>query len=450
MNIIEDSSVILTVSELNASARSLLEEAFTQVWIEGEISNLSQPSSGHCYFSLKDSAAQVRCAMFRMQRQRLKCILENGMHVLIRAQVSLYEPRGDYQLIVSHAEPAGAGLLQREFELLKQRLQEAGLFLDIHKKTLPKFPKQIGVITSATGAAIRDILHVLQRRFASIPVIIYPSQVQGERAAAQLVQAIEIANKRKECDLLILARGGGSIEDLWPFNDEKLAYAIFNSQIPIVSGVGHEIDFTIADFVADIRAPTPSAAAELVSPDASDYRHQLQQITQRMNYLMNALLQQGFMRLTTLSKRLQHPGQRLKEQAQRLDQLEQNLILAQKNYLMITQAKLNQLQLKLQILSPSNRITQELKLLGNIQQRLSVQFKHFLNQYQLNLNSIAGKLNAFNPLNTLERGYAIITKLSDEAIARSTKQLTVNELIQAQLADGKFTAKIVTLQSEKK
>lgn len=433
---------ILSVSQLNATARLLLEQSFNQVWIEGEISNLSQPSSGHSYFTLKDSHAQVRCALFRLHRQKLKFTLENGLQVLLRAEVSLYEARGDYQLIVSHAELAGDGLLQRAFEALKKKLEAEGLFLEVHKKPIPKFPKQIGVITSATGAAIRDILQVLKRRFASIPVIIYPAQVQGERAAAQLIQAIKTANERQECDVLILTRGGGSLEDLWPFNDEKLAYAIFNSDIPMVSAVGHEIDFTIADFVADMRAPTPSAAAELVSPNSQDYLHRLTQFSQRITQLIRSTLQHTHLQLTNLSQRLQHPGQRLKDQAQRLDLLEQALVLAQKNLLKHHQTQLNQLVIKFNAFKPILKIEQLKKDLINFNRRLKLQMQHQLQKAQQALNLSSNKLDAFSPLRTLERGYAIVTKTSDQSIVRNASQVNKGDMIDLRLAKDKIRARV--------
>ncbi len=389
---------ILSVSELNAYARALLEQGLGEILIEGEISNLSQPSSGHCYFSLKDSNAQVRCAFFKMHRQRNKINLENGMLILVRAAVSLYEPRGDYQLIVTDCELAGEGLLQREFELLKKRLNEAGLFLETHKKPLPSFPQKIGIITSSTGAAVRDVLHILKRRFSAIPIIIYPAQVQGERAASQLIEAIEIANERKECEVLILTRGGGSLEDLWCFNNEKLAYAIFNSEIPIVTGIGHEVDFTIADFVADCRAPTPSAAAELVTPNANDYQKHLVQFQQRLVNLIHSCIRHSQSELKNLEKRLTHPRQQLEEQAQSLDLLEQRLNLSMRNYL------------------------QKLRL------KLQTSISH---------------LDAISPLNTLKRGYALITKVGHEEFIRNANELKKGDLIEVQFSTGKIQAEIV-------
>lgn len=281
---------IFTVSELNRTARELLEDNFSLIWIEGEISNLACPSSGHIYFSLKDARAQVRCAMFRGRNQRLDFKPQDGQQLLARGRVSLYEGRGEFQIIIEYMEEAGDGKLRREFELLKQRLDKEGLFAESHKKTIPELPQSIGVVTSATGAAIRDIVSVLKRRFPSIPIVIYPTQVQGEMAAGQIVQAIHTANKRAECDVLIVARGGGSLEDLWPFNEEPVARAIYASHIPIVSGVGHEVDFTIADFVADRRVATPSAAAEIVSPNRQDWRTRISHLQQRISEQITKLI----------------------------------------------------------------------------------------------------------------------------------------------------------------
>ena len=289
--IVEPSQPIYSISELNSKARLLLENNLGSVWIMGELSNLAMPSSGHLYFTLKDSEAQVRCAFFRANRARMAFAPENGQQVLARANVSLYEARGDYQLIITEMQLAGSGALQVAFEKLKHKLQAEGLFDSARKKSIPQFPRAIGVITSPTGAAIHDILKVLRYRNPSIPVIIYPTAVQGADAKTQIVHAIELANQRDECDVIILARGGGSLEDLWSFNEEIVAHAIAASHIPIVSGVGHEVDVTIADFVADFRAPTPSAAAETVSTDQSDIRQKLAYFSTYLNRHMQYLLQ---------------------------------------------------------------------------------------------------------------------------------------------------------------
>lgn len=388
---------IYTVSQLNGEARLLLEEVFKTMWITGEISNLSRPSSGHLYFSLKDEFAQVRCAFFRNSHRSMQFTPENGQQVLLQAQVSLYEPRGDYQLIVKHLQLAGDGALQLAFEQLKKKLAQEGLFDEAHKKPIPTHPKCIGVITSATGAAVRDILIVLRRRAPSIPVIIYPSLVQGDQAAKQLVEAIKIANQRQECDVLILARGGGSLEDLWPFNDEALARTIFASKIPIVSGVGHEVDFTIADFVADLRAPTPSAAAEHVSPNQLEIVTQLNRLYAQLYKSIQYCLTHYKNQLHHLQKRLRHPGQRLRESAQHLDQLEQRLWQAIQTQLKTSQHKLLQL---------------------------------------------SRTLDALSPLQTLQRGYSILQLKETGKIIRDANTLSVGDQVFARLAKGELVCHI--------
>lgn len=387
---------VLTVSQLNHMAREVLEECFASVRIEGEISNLSTPSSGHMYFTLKDDSAQVRCAMFRGNNFSLKFKPELGMHVEVNARVSLYEGRGDYQLIVQSMEEAGDGKLQREFEALKKRLQAEGLFKDANKKPLPKLPTCIGVVTSSTGAALRDILSVLRRRFASIPVIIYPTAVQGAAAAKQICAAIQKANEHQHCDVLIVGRGGGSLEDLWPFNEEIVARAVFASDIPIVSGVGHEVDITIFDFVADQRAATPTAAAELVSPDSSEWQQKLTQLFDRLASNVKNLLRHASQELGHLSKRIRHPGQRLEEHAQQLDYLEQRFIQA----------------IKRVVLQPK----------------------------QQQLETLSRALNAVSPLNTLHRGFSITTK--DSKILTSSAQCAVGDDINIRLSQGELHCKI--------
>ena len=286
-----------------------MEGHFPLIWVEGEISNLARPASGHIYFSLKDSDAQLRCAMFKMRNRLTNFRPENGQQVLVRGRLSLYPARGDYQLIAEHMEEAGDGALRREFELLKQRLHSEGLFDEASKQSLPELPTRLGVITSPTGAAIRDILSVLKRRFPGIPVLIYPVPVQGNEAPPAIVEALQTANARNECDLLILARGGGSLEDLWSFNDESLARAIFDCPIPIVSGVGHEVDVTIADFVADIRAATPTAAAEAITPDQLSWSQSFDWYQQRLQQLVKNKIERQQEKIQWLHQRLQqqHP-----------------------------------------------------------------------------------------------------------------------------------------------
>ncbi|MDF3055295.1 MAG: Exodeoxyribonuclease [Gammaproteobacteria bacterium] len=425
---------ILTVSKLNHAVRYLLEDSFLLVWLEGEISNLSIPSSGHMYFSLKDESAQIRCALFRMSAQKLKFQPQNGMHVLLRGKVSLYEPRGDYQFIAEHMEEAGNGALQRAFEALKNRLAAEGLFDAARKKSLPTFPKKIGVITSPTGAAIRDILSVLKRRFASIPVIIYPVLVQGTEAAGQITQAIKLANQRKECDVLILSRGGGALEDLWPFNEETVARAIYNSDLPIISGIGHEIDFTIADFVADYRAPTPSAAAELVSPNAQELAQILLKQRIRLTQNIKIFFKHIFLLLDSLKKRLPHPQRSLQHQAQQIDSLEQRLLLGFKHYIKHKTFDLTHASAKLIQYSPQHRLQLFNNQMHALELALGKAMKKNLAMRQQEIASLINALENISPLNTLKRGYAIVTQ-GDKVIS-DTASIELGETIQVRLSKG--------------
>ncbi|HEY1992359.1 MAG TPA: exodeoxyribonuclease VII large subunit, partial [Gammaproteobacteria bacterium] len=363
---------ILSVSELNRAARGVLEGGFPLLWVEGEISNLAQPGSGHLYFSLKDAQAQVRCALFRNRGMLLRFKPANGMKVLVRGRVSLYEPRGDYQFLVESMEDAGHGALQRAFEALKERLAREGLFDAALKRPLPEVPKTIGVVTSSTGAAIRDILSVIRRRHPLARVIVYPVPVQGEGAAAKIAAMLGLASRRAECEVLILARGGGSLEDLWAFNEEPVARAIRASAVPVVSGVGHEIDFTIADFAADLRAPTPTGAAELVTPDLSDWRRLFEAHTDRLYQAKLRLLQNLRRRLDWCGERLRqlHPGRVLRDRSQRLDELQLRLERCARSHLRHERARLTALHAALREHSPRQRLHRASDRLIALEQRL--------------------------------------------------------------------------------
>src|SRR5450759_4400129 len=349
---------VYSVSRLNREVRVLLERGFGSLWLEGEISNFSRPSSGHWYFSLKDAAAQVRCAMFRQRNMLCSFTARDGQKVLVRARVGLYEPRGEYQLIVDHMEDAGLGALKRQFEELSARLSAEGLFAPERKRPLPALPKRIGVITSPTGAAIRDILHVLARRFPAVAVLIYPVAVQGAQAAGEILAALRLAGRRAECDVLILARGGGSLEDLWAFNDEELARAIVASPIPVNSGIGHEIDFTSADFTADVRAPTPSAAAELVVPDAGEWLAAFVRLGAQLRRGMQRRLEERRERLAWLTGRaaLVSPSARLIQQTLRLDEFEQRMCRALQNLLNARISQFRERESRLWKASPLARV----------------------------------------------------------------------------------------------
>jgi exodeoxyribonuclease VII large subunit len=393
---------VYTVSRLNREARMLLEAGLPPCWIEGELSNFARPASGHWYFTLKDADAQVRCAMFRSANSRVRVAPKDGLHVLIRARVSLYEARGEYQLIAEHLEEAGEGALRRRFEELKARLAAEGLFDTALKRALPRLPRRIGVVTSPTGAAIRDILHVLARRFPAVPVLIYPVPVQGAGAAAAIAAAIRLASERRDADVLILARGGGSLEDLWAFNEEPVARAIRAAAIPVVSGVGHEVDFTIADFAADVRAPTPSGAAEIVVPDRAEWRRNLVATQERLARGWRRLGGQARERLAWLLRRLEltHPRTRLAARAQRLDELEA---------------------------------------------RLGRALRRELAQAAARLAAAARTLNAVSPLATLERGYAIVTR-ADGRVVRAAADVTPGDSVRARTAAGLFAATVTSVE----
>jgi exodeoxyribonuclease VII large subunit len=433
---ISQTEEIFTVSRLNRDVRFILEGSFPMLWVEGEISNFAAPSSGHWYFSLKDSAAQVRCAMFKPHNRKLGFTPKDGMHVMLKARVSLYEGRGEFQLIAEYMEEIGEGQLRKAFDALKKRLLEAGLFDPLHKKELPAMPQTIGIITSPTGAAVRDILSVLKRRFPCVPVVIYPTLVQGDMAAAQIVSAIKTANQRHDADVLILSRGGGSLEDLWPFNEEIVAEAIFQSKIPIISGVGHEVDFTIADFVADLRAPTPSAAAELVTPDQDELLASLRYQQQRLTRHIHQKFQQLQQNLTWTNKHLQqqHPKRRLAEQRQNLDLAETTLVRLQKLLISEQQAKLKTLNARLLGFTPSHRIRELQNRLALSFQRLGNTLTFQLQQKQQELGNVAATLDALSPLATLKRGFAIATK--NQHVLRDAKDIKAGDQINIRLLNG--------------
>jgi exodeoxyribonuclease VII large subunit len=400
---------IFSVSQLNRQARQLLETHLPLLWVEGELSNVSIPSSGHWYFTLKDDQAQVRCCMFRNRNMLVRFKPQQGQHVLLRARVSLYEGRGDYQIIAEHMEEAGSGALQRAFDELKHKLSQEGLFNEAHKKELPSLPKHIGVITSPTGAAIHDVLSVLERRFPGIPVTVIPVAVQGKESAPQIVKAIDLANRAGLFDVLLLTRGGGSMEDLWSFNEEIVARAIFNSELPIVSAVGHEVDFTIADFVADLRAPTPSAAAELLVPDADDWLDKFIGFEVLLEEAMLRRLQQWQKHLHNLRQRLRHPRERLEQQSQRLDNLELRLKNHIKHLLSDFKNRIKQLEIRQQAHHPQVRLQQLKERVAAHHQRLQTAQYRLIERKQQALGEAVRMLNTLNPLSTLERGYGLIT-----------------------------------------
>lgn len=441
----QNERITFSVSQLNAEVGQLLSQGFPALWVEGEISNFTRATSGHLYLSLKDAGAQVRCAMFKGRASSLKLMPKNGLKVLVRGKVGLYEPRGEYQFIIEHMEDAGVGALQRQFEELKQRLQAQGLFAPEHKQILPAFPRGIGVITSPTGAAIRDILNVLKRRCPQIPVLVYPVLVQGEGAKDQIVNAIRQADREQRCDVLILTRGGGSIEDLWSFNEEVVAHAIYACSLPIISGVGHEIDFTIADFVADVRAPTPSAAAELVSPDMAALQTHVQRLLLQLQRHQQRRLQTASEHLQRLQQRLenQRPTNRLQQKVQRLDELDMRLQAALQRYWQSQHQRVTNLSSRLQLQSPQRQIQQQQVQLSRWQQYLHVLIQQRLEKARDRLQMQAGQLHALSPLATLERGYGIVRHQETGKVVRSTTALRLGQTVATQLQNGSFES-IVT------
>ena len=431
------SQTVYTVSRLNREIRTVLEQGFASLVLTGEISNFIAPASGHWYFSLKDDKAQIKAAMWRGNNRSQSYRPENGAQVTVKARVSLYEPRGDYQLIVEHMEPAGEGQLKQEFDALKMRLAAEGLFSSAYKKPLPQNINRIGVITSATGAAIKDILTVLKRRAPQLEVIIYPAMVQGKEAHIHLINQIELANARNEVDILILGRGGGSLEDLWCFNHEQLARAIHNSDLPIISAVGHEIDTTISDYVADMRAPTPSAAAELVSPNTQELHSKVTQLINRLNNAFKHSIADKRALATQLQHRLNlcHPRNQLNQKAQRLDELSIALQQAMQSRLYQQERTLNNLTPRLMRQSPDKKLAQASHQLSQLQARLNQAIQQQLQQANNSLALQASKLDSVSPLNVLARGYSI-TKTQQGKVVKSVGQIKSGDVLVTELVDG--------------
>jgi exodeoxyribonuclease VII large subunit len=430
----------IPVSELNRRARALLENSFPPLWVSGEISNLTKHSSGHWYFSLKDEKAQVRCVMFRHRNQYLDFAVKEGMQVEARVNVSLYEPRGDFQLNVETMRPGGLGALYEAFAKLKAKLEAEGLFAEERKRPLPAFPARIGIITSPQAAALRDVLTTLKRRMPTIPVVLYPTPVQGRGACLNIAQAIRTANKRQECDVLILCRGGGSIEDLWEFNEEIVARAIADSAIPIVCGVGHETDFTIADFAADMRAPTPTGAAELASPNRADLAHKVDVLADRLSRQWLRNIEIRMQHLDHLSKRLVHPGERLRHQAAQLGQLKQRLAQAAQRGMDHRRWQVQQLRGRVFAASPDLGRGRQIRT--HLATRLALAMQQNLKHAQQTVANLTTHLAHLNPQAVLERGYSIVR---DEAgrVVRDSSAVEVGSELGVTFAVGAVQTKVL-------
>ena len=433
------SVTVYQVSELSNEMRRLMERSYPEIWIEGELSSLSVPASGHLYFSLKDNQSQLRCAMFKGRASINRYKPKAGDLVRVRAKISVYTARGDLQCIVQHIEEAGEGLLQRRFEELKAKLNAQGLFDQAHKKDIPRLPKHIGLITSASGAAVKDILTTLKRRCPGIPVTIYPTVVQGDTAAKNIIDAINNSVQHQKCDVLVLTRGGGSIEDLWCFNDEQLAQSIFNCPIPIVSGVGHEVDITIADLVADLRAPTPTAAAEMISPDTSHLLANLQSLHFRLPRSMQRLVEQKTQLIDMTTRQLVHPRQQLKQNQLKLETSSKRISQLMQQRLSQHQSQLKQSQQRFK--TPITNSSLKKQKINNLGQRFKLANNNNHKQLIQQFSSLSEQLHLVSPLATINRGFSIARDQNDK-ILRSKDQVEKNQMIEVQLSDGKLNCTV--------
>jgi len=440
----DPATAAISVSQLNRRVKTLLEQGIARLWVEGEISNLSRPASGHIYLSLKDDGAQVSAAWFR-QRQRGPAVgFKNGDRVLAYGRVSIYEARGNYQLIIEQMEPAGEGVLKRRFDALKLKLSNEGLFDEERKQELPGLPRQIGVITSPSGAAVRDILSVLARRFPAVPVVIYPAAVQGDAAPGELISALESAIGRDECDVLILSRGGGSLEDLWAFNDEQLARAIAACPLPVISAVGHEVDFTIADFVADVRAPTPSGAAEIVVPNQDEWLHRIGGLASRIARVGQRALEDRAQKLDWLGRRLiaGSPAAILQRQRDSLRERTGRLAAAIRQEVLQQKHQLQQVSGGLMQLSPALSVQRMIGQLAKLQQRIVTATNSAIADSNHKVALLGRALNSVSPLATLERGYAIVKKEADDVVLTDAHDAAIGDDIRARLSRGELVATV--------
>lgn len=435
MNIFTEQT-ILTVSRLTGLVKDLLEDNFCQVWVEGELSNLAQPSSGHLYFTLKDSGAMLRCVMFRSSVKVLRFKLNEGMALIVRGRLSVYDQRGEYQLLVEYAEPKGLGALQAAFIQMKERLAGEGLFAAEHKRPLPAIPQRVAVVTSATGAAIHDILNVLGRRHAGVELLLYPVRVQGVEAADEIAAALDDLNRLQAADVIIAGRGGGSLEDLWAFNEEAVARSIFRSVIPVISAVGHETDWTISDFVADLRAPTPSAAAELVTVARKELRESVAALEHRLYQSTQAWLQLRQRYLEGLQRALHDPLQLLGYQAQRLDDLSTRLASGLRNLLTRRREQVARSEQRLGSIHPALQISRFRQQVQNLSEQIQYRTLQQLDYCGRTLGEETARLNALSPLQTMARGFAVVERCKDGMIVRSTAEIEVGSQIRLRLHQG--------------
>ncbi|MCX8116524.1 MAG: exodeoxyribonuclease VII large subunit [Desulfobacterota bacterium] len=433
---------ILTVTELTQQIKEMLEERFPDLWVEGEISNLRIPPSGHLYFTLKDDLSQIRAVLFRTQARTLKFLPEDGLHVICRGRIGLYEKRGEYQLILEAMEPKGLGALQLAFLQLKERLEKEGLFDPSHKKPLPFLPQTIGIITSPTGAVIQDMIRIIHRRFENVRLLLYPVRVQGEGAPQEIVEAIGYFNRCKNVDVIIVGRGGGALEDLWAFNDEAVARAIYRSKIPIISAVGHETDYTIADFVADLRAPTPSAAAEMVVRDKREVQRQIEYLRYRLETTMGRGIGRYRSELAYLLKALVDPKRRIEEAYLRLDDLGLRFRRSLFSELGRRKEAVDFFTQRLHLQNPAQKIKRHRSALADWGHRLNQRIGHLIEVRREAWRGIVGKLESLNPLAVLERGYSLTRKMPSLDIVRDYREVTCGEEVEVTLSRGRLHCRV--------
>lgn len=448
MPVSESKKRIYTVSRLNQEVQSALESGFGMLWLQGELSNFSKPSSGHFYFSLKDSQSQIRCAMFKGRNRYVDFEPQSGDEVLVRGKLGLYAARGDFQLIVEHMEPAGTGKLQLQYEATKKKLHELGWFDQEAKQALPDMPQSIGVVTSATGAAVQDVLKVLARRCPQARIVVYPTLVQGSAAAPKIVEAIQTADRRSEVDLLLLVRGGGSLEDLWAFNDEQVAQAVFQCALPIVCGVGHEVDVTICDFVADLRAPTPSAAAEMATPDGEIVVQRVEAARRTLKRILSAQLSINGAQLQSLNERLQmrHPQRLLEDRGQRIDELENRLQQTMQSVTRTQSLQLHNLNRRLHSHSPTQQLAKLCTALSNIELRLNNAVEKQITTSSNRWALAARALDTVSPLATLERGFAVVKH--KKKVVSNASDLAPGDQITTQVAQGLIHSKVDKIEPD--
>ena len=442
---------VYTVTEITRAIKFSFETEFPQVWIEGEISNLRIPSSGHMYLTIKDEKSQIKVVMFRSGKSQLKFEPKDGDQVIVKGKITVYEPRGEYQIVIDYMEPKGIGALQLAFQQLKEKLSKEGLFDEELKKGLPLLPQKIGIITSPTGAAIRDILNIIDRRFPNVHILIAPVKVQGEGAAQEIAAAVKDLNKIKGVDAIIVGRGGGSIEDLWAFNEEVVARAIFESEVSVISAVGHEIDFTISDFVADLRAPTPSAAAELVVRDKNNLLENIVALNKRLLRNIRGILSESKIQLENLVSRkvLQDPLTPIHEKQQRLDEVTLRMERAIKNFLQTQKEKTRANKKHLFLLNPLNKIKQNKVLLREVEKKINSQMNFTLNMSRNTLNAAMKRLDSVSPLSVLKRGYAVCRTYPEGKVLKDSRKVSIGEFVKVQLSKGKLLCNIKGRENEK-